>query len=81
LWEHRPSTRYPTLEAPTLLILADTGDEARTTAKRHAEERALKSAPRLRSHWFSPAHHDVHAQFPDQVADVLLSAARDGFFR
>jgi len=81
LWEHRPSTRYPTLEAPTLLILADTGDEARTTAKRRAESQAMKSAPRLRSHWFSPAHHDVHAQFPDQVADVLLSAARDGFFR
>ena len=81
LWEHRPSTRYPTLEAPTLLILADTGDSARTAAKRAAEARAREAAPRLRSHWFSPAHHDVHAQFPDQVADVLLTAARDGFFR
>jgi len=80
LWEHRPSTRYPTLEAPTLLILADTGDEARTSAKRRAEEKARAAAPRLRSHWFSPAHHDVHSQFPDRVADLLAGAVREGFF-
>lgn len=80
LWEHRPSARYPTLEAPTLLVLADTGDEARTAAKRRAEALALAAAPRLRSHWFSPAHHDVHSQFPDRVADLLAAAAREGFF-
>ena len=39
----------PTLEAPTLLVLADTGDEARTTAKRRAESQALavSAAPAL----------------------------------
>jgi pimeloyl-ACP methyl ester carboxylesterase len=80
LWEHRPSTRYPTLEAPTLLVIADTGDEARTARKRQAEAQARAAAPRLRSHWFSPAYHDVHSQFPDRVADLLAAAARDGFF-
>jgi len=80
LWEHRPSTRYPTLEAPTLLVLADTGDESRTARKRQAEARARAAAPRLRSHWFSPAYHDVHSQFPDRVADLLVAAAREGFF-
>jgi pimeloyl-ACP methyl ester carboxylesterase len=80
LWEHRPSTRYASLDAPALLILADTGDEARTAAKRRAEARALASSPRLRSHWFAPAHHDVHAQYPDRVAHVLAAAVREGFF-
>jgi len=80
LWEHRPSSRYASLGAPTLLILADTGDQTRTAAKRAAEARARNAAPRLRSHWFSPAHHDVHAQFPDQVAEVLAAAVREGFF-
>jgi pimeloyl-ACP methyl ester carboxylesterase len=80
LWEHRPSTRFPTLEPPTLLVLADTGDEARTARKRQAEQLALAAAPRLRSHWFSPAHHDVHSQFPDRVAELLAAAVRDGFF-
>ena len=80
LWEHRPSTRYPTLESPTLLVLAGTGDEARTARKRRAEALALAAAPRLRSHWFTPAHHDVHSQYPDRVAELLAAQVRDGFF-
>ena len=80
LWEHRPSSRFPTLEAPTLLVLADTGDAARTDRKRRAEAAALLVAPRLRSHWFSPAHHDVHSQYPDRVAALLAAAVREGFF-
>jgi len=80
LWEHRPSTRYATLQTPAMLILADTGDQGRTTAKRRAEAQARETAPRLVSHWFSPAHHDVHSQYPDRVADLLAAAVRDGFF-
>jgi pimeloyl-ACP methyl ester carboxylesterase len=80
LWEHRPSTRYATLETPTMLVLADTGDEARTAAKRRAEAQARAATRRFRSHWFSPAHHDVHSQYPDRVADLFATAARDGFF-
>ena len=80
LWEHRPSTRFPTLEPPTILVLADTGDAKRTAAKRQAEARARATAPRLLSHWFSPAHHDVHSQFPDRVGDLLARAVTEGFF-
>ena len=80
LWEHRPSTRYAALAAPTMLVLADTGDAARTLAKRRAEAQAAALAPRLVSHWFSPAHHDVHSQYPDRVALLFAAAARDGFF-
>jgi pimeloyl-ACP methyl ester carboxylesterase len=80
LWEHRPSTRWGTLQAPTLLVLADTGDAARTEAKRRAEARARAEAARLRAHWFSPAHHDVHSQYPDRVADVLSGAVDEEFF-
>ena len=79
-WEHRPSSRYPTLAPATLLVLADTGDVTRTAAKRSAEARAQAVAPRLRSHWFSPAHHDVHSQFPDRVAALFLATAAEGFF-
>jgi pimeloyl-ACP methyl ester carboxylesterase len=80
LWDHRPSARWATLETPALLVLSDTGDEARTAAKRRAEARARADASRLRSHWFSPAHHDVHSQFPDKVAGLLATAVREGFF-
>jgi pimeloyl-ACP methyl ester carboxylesterase len=80
LWDHRPSTRFSTLAAPALLILADTGDPATTAAKRRAEELARRAATHVRSHWFAPAHHDVHAQCPDRVAGLLHRLAAEGFF-
>jgi pimeloyl-ACP methyl ester carboxylesterase len=80
LWEHRPSTRYATLKTPTLLLVADSGDEARTARKRQAEAAALASGNKIRSLWFSPGHHDLHLEFPARVAAALLGALADGFF-
>jgi len=80
LWEHRPSTRWSTLKTPTLLLLADAGDAARTAAKRRAEAAALAAGGTLRSTWFSPGHHDLHLEFPERVGDLLAGAVREGFF-
>ena len=80
LWEYRPSTRWASLKTPTLLLLADAGDEARTAAKRRAEALALAAGGRLRSVWFSPGHHDLHLEFPARVGDLLGGAVREGFF-
>jgi pimeloyl-ACP methyl ester carboxylesterase len=80
LWEHRPSTRWPTLKTPALLLLADTGDASRKEAKRRAEAAALTSGAKVRSVWFSPGHHDLHLEAPERVADLHLEALRDGFF-
>jgi len=80
LWKHRPSARYATLETPMLLVLADTGDPVRTAAMRRAETLARAAVPHLRSHWVSPAHHDIHSQFPGRVAEFLAAAAREKFF-
>jgi non-heme chloroperoxidase len=80
LWEHRPSSRYATLTTPAVLLLADTGDATRTAPKRQAEAAVLASGARIRSHWFSPGHHDLHLQFPERVTDLLAGAVRDGFF-
>ncbi len=80
LWEHRPSSRYPDLSVPTLLIGADTGDVAWSNSKHEAVDHALASLPQGRAVWFSPAHHDVHAQRPDDVGDLLHRAATDQHF-
>jgi pimeloyl-ACP methyl ester carboxylesterase len=80
LWEHRPSTRWATLGVPALLLLADTGDPAYTADKRRAAAVARAAAPNLRVEWFAPAHHDLHAQFPDRVADQLAAGATEGFW-
>lgn len=80
LWEHQPSSRYPDVQVPTLLIGADTGDVAWSASKHDAVDHAIAALPRGRAVWFSPAHHDVHAQQPDAVGDLLHRAATDPTF-
>jgi len=80
LWEHRPSSRYPDVAVPALLIGADTGDVAWSHSKHEAVDDALAALPVGRAEWFHPAHHDVHAQQPDGVADLLRRVAIDPDF-
>ena len=80
LWEHQPSAVYPDVQAPTLLIPADTGDVGWTSSKRQAIDDAVTALPNGRAHWFSPAHHDVHAQQPVAVAALLHDAVTDPDF-
>ena len=80
LWEHEPSTRYPHIGVPALLIAADTGDVDWTRSKEDAVEAAVAALPRGRSEWFRPAHHDVHAQHPTEVGDLLHRAVTDDTF-
>jgi pimeloyl-ACP methyl ester carboxylesterase len=76
LWEHRPSTRYPTMQVPVLLVPADTGDAPWTISKHDAVSAALEALPRGAAHWFR-ADHDVHAQHPVEVATLLHAALTD----
>jgi pimeloyl-ACP methyl ester carboxylesterase len=80
LWEHDPSTRFPTLPVPVLFVPADTGDVAWTHSKEDAVAAAVAAAPRARAEWFRPAHHDVHAQRPAEVAALLHTATTDPAF-
>ncbi|MEM9033315.1 MAG: alpha/beta hydrolase [Actinomycetota bacterium] len=80
LWEHRPSTRYPEMQVPVLLIPADNGNVSWTHSKEEAVDAAVDALPRGRAHWFRPAHHDVHAQRPGEVADLLRAALTDPTF-
>lgn len=80
LFAHRPSALYPGMRVPVLLVPADTGDGEWTESKRAEVVEAEASIPRARVRWFSPADHDIHAQYPDQLAEVLHAATLDGFF-
>ena len=79
LWQHRPSELYPRIERPVLFVPADSGDVAWTRNKDQAVDEALRVLPKARVHWFRPAHHDVHAQHPVPVAEVLVANLRNGF--
>jgi pimeloyl-ACP methyl ester carboxylesterase len=79
LWDHRPSEIYARVRVPVLLIPADTGEHARTGDKRDGVAQAMASLPHVRERWFR-GDHDIHAQHPVEVADVMLQQLADGFF-
>lgn len=77
LYAHRPLQSAPRIVCPALLIPADTGDVAWTHDKEEAVADLLTALPDGRVHWFRPAHHDVHAQHPAAVAEVLARLAEE----
>jgi pimeloyl-ACP methyl ester carboxylesterase len=81
LWMHRPSAMFSEIDQPLLFLPADSGDVAWTRNKEHAIEEALKALASGRAVWFRPAHHDLHAQFPERTADVLIDNLEEGFLR
>lgn len=76
LWDHRPSQRYPLIEDPVLLLAADSGPGGGDwhEAKVLAHEVASGALRRGRVEWLR-GDHDLHAQHPDQVADLLTRFA------
>ena len=78
LWEHRPSERYPEIKVPVLLIPADSG--AACMDKVRAEVAAAESALTVSRTVWIPGDHDLHAQHPRALAEVLLGAVEDSFF-
>jgi pimeloyl-ACP methyl ester carboxylesterase len=73
LWEHHPSERYPLVSVPILLVPAGDGTQAEV-----ADAQATLLSARTRP--FPGADHDIHAQHPVELADVLHAACQDDFW-
>ncbi|CAB4752620.1 unannotated protein [freshwater metagenome] len=80
LWEHKPSTLWSSISVPVMFTPASRNEDAHTTAKRQQIKTALDALPKGRVEWFTPADHDLHAQFPLQFAGVIDEAITSGFF-
>ncbi len=80
LWEHSPAMICSTITAPVLLVTADTGNADWSDSKTAAVKSALSVLPLCRSEWFHGAHHDVHAQHPEEVASLLHRAVTESDF-
>jgi pimeloyl-ACP methyl ester carboxylesterase len=78
LWNHRPGRRFPRLTVPLLLILA-TGPGPDAAARVEKVEQAAAVVERARV-VLLPGDHDLHAQHPADVADLIASTADPGFF-
>lgn len=77
LWEHHPAALYAGLKVPALLIPADDGKSDWSDRKRPAVEAAQAAIPHARTHWMM-GDHDLHAQHPHEVAELLRELATEG---
>jgi pimeloyl-ACP methyl ester carboxylesterase len=77
LWEHHPSQRLPEIEAPVLLVPA--GQAGWVADKTAAVEAASALLRKGRTAWMA-GDHDLHAQFPAEMAALFHGAVDDGFF-
>jgi pimeloyl-ACP methyl ester carboxylesterase len=77
LWDHHPGEIYASVETPVLLLPVAGGDPSHEARKRSDVRRALAMLPDARVHWFT-GDHDIHAQRPDEVADVMIDVLAGG---
>jgi pimeloyl-ACP methyl ester carboxylesterase len=78
MWEHHPSRRYADVRVPVLLAPAVGGDPGRDRQRSAAVEAARAALPNARVHPFA-GDHDIHAQHPVELADVMLNLVAEGF--
>lgn len=75
LWEHDPVPLYARLSVPASLLVAE---PAEGDPRRRQAVRAISTAaPEVRVVRFRPGDHDLHAQFPERVAEAIAELARD----
>lgn len=79
MWDHHPSARYRDVKEPVLLLPAlPARPDARSVTRDELVERAQAALARARVRAFT-GDHDIHAQHPREVADVMADAVLDGF--
>jgi len=69
LWEHDPDTVGATVCTPTLVVAVSDGSTSKT-----ARVAAFAAATDADVEWLD-GHHDVHAQRPERVTELLLALA------
>ncbi len=82
LWDHHPSQRYELIADPVWWLVAEQPDGAIGWSARKHESLAVaqSSLKQCRVTWML-GDHDLHAQYPDRVADLLVAGVTEGFFR
>jgi len=80
LWEHHPSSRYGVIAAPVLLVPAEDPANPRWMAQKRDEvDKATAALDLSVTRWIA-GDHDLHAQHPDLIAELIEAASRPGLF-
>ncbi len=79
LWQFSPFETCANVKVPILFVPAGSGAQ-QDTEKKDGLQRLSKIAMRSRAVWFDPADHDIHAQFPKQLSNLLHAELSTGIF-
>jgi pimeloyl-ACP methyl ester carboxylesterase len=80
LWAHHPPERYGLVKAPALILAAeDQANQRWMAGKRDEVARAGAALERSLTRWI-PGDHDLHAQHPDLVAQLIHDATGPDLF-
>ena len=83
MWEQRTGDLWRSLRVPALIVPVDGGQAEWTAGKRAGVEAAMAAAGSsgapVQVRWFE-GDHEIHAQRPDELADAMLDAEREGLF-
>ena len=78
LWEHHPRQLFNALEVPVVLAMADDPSNQRFMAgKRDEVKGAMAALPKASVHWIE-GDHDLHAQYPNLIADLIHNTCAEG---
>ena len=77
LWEDRPTEKFATIRVPALFVFAGASGPP---DKRKGAAAAKARIGRVEVVWFDDADHDIHAQYPVELAELLEDRIRRGFF-
>ncbi len=75
MWDSPPSRFYSRVLVPVVLIPALPGDPAAAAARHDRVAAAAKSLPDATIREYAGADHDIHAQFPRELAADLIDLA------
>ncbi len=75
LWEHDPLAALADVMVPVRFLVADSGEASWSNSRRAGVAAAVSATPAGDAVWFPGAHHDVHAQRPEEVTSVLVDLA------
>jgi len=83
MWGQRTADLWRSLRVPALIIPVEGGESDWTAAKRAGSKAAqaavASSGVAARVLWFE-GDHDIHAQHPAELTEVILAADREGLF-
>jgi pimeloyl-ACP methyl ester carboxylesterase len=80
MWDHHLSDRYPLVNVPVLILPAeDEANQRWMAGKRDEVARAGAALHRSVTRWI-PGDHDLHAQHPDLVAELIHDATGPALF-